>query len=245
MNYISNKNDHLSSKELLKRLLNEFISKYYGKLAVAVIFMIIIAATTALHAWIIKPILDKVFAEQNTSLLLIIPLAILFTSIIKGTATYLQHVYTGIVENCILIDIQRKLFAKLLLSDISFTNNYSTGRIISHFTNYVNIMRSTMSSVLTTMIRALLSLIFLLGLIFYYIPNFALITFAIIPIAIVPILYLGKRMRRISKKTQTELGIFTSQLDETFEGIKVVKAHNAEETEKDRVFQITENLKKL
>ena len=142
-------------------------------------------------------------------------------------------------------DIQRKLFAKLLLSDISFTTNYSTGKIISHFTNDVNIMRSSMSSILTTIIREFLSLVFLIALIFYYIPKLAIITFFIFPIAVLPIYHLGKKMRKISINTQNELGIFTSQLDETIEGIKVVKAHNAEEIENNRIFNITENLKKL
>jgi len=245
MSYISNKNDHLSSKDLVKRLLNDFISKYYKELALSIVFMVIVAATTALHAWMMKPILDKIFTERNSSLLIPIAVGLFSISVIKGLSTYFQQLLTRNVENNILIDIQRKLFSTLLLSDISFTTNYSTGKIISHFTNDVNVMRSSMSSVLTTIIREFLSLVFLMSLIFYYIPKLAIITFFIFPIAVLPIYFLGKKMRKISTITQTELGIFTSQLDETIEGIKVVKAHNAENIETSRVFDITENLKKL
>lgn len=245
MSYISNKNDHLSSKELVKRLLNDFISKYYKELALSIMFMIIVAATTALHAWMMKPILDKIFTERNASLLIPIAVGLFSISVIKGFSTYFQQLLTRNVENNILIDIQRKLFAKLLVSDVSFTTNYSTGKIISHFTNDVNVMRSSMSSVLTTIVREFLSLVFLMSLIFYYIPKLAIITFFIFPIAVLPIYFLGKKMRKISTTTQKELGIFTSQLDETIEGIKVVKAHNAENIETKRVFNITENLKKL
>ena len=98
MNYISNKNNHLSNKQLIKRLLSEFISKYYGKLAISILFMVIVAITTALHAWMMKPILDKIFTEKDTALLVIVPIALLTISLIRGAATYFQHVLTRTVE---------------------------------------------------------------------------------------------------------------------------------------------------
>ena len=235
----------LSSKQLIKRLLKDFISKYYGKLLIAIFCMIIVAITTTLHAWMMKPILDKIFTEKNQTLLFIVPILLLIVSIIRGVTTYAQHVLTRNVENNILIDVQRKIFDKLLANDVGHTTAHSAGKVVSYFTNDVNIMRSSISSVLTNIIRDALSLVFLLALIFYYIPKLALMTFCIFPLAIYPVYYLGKKMRKISHNTQKELGIFTTQINETIDGIKVIKAHNAEEKERKRVFNLTENLKKL
>jgi subfamily B ATP-binding cassette protein MsbA len=238
-------NKSINSKILVKRLLKDFISKYYGALALAIIFMVIIAATTALQAWIMKPILDKIFVGKDENLLHTISISIAAILTIKGFAMYFQSILTRNVENNILIDVQRKLHKKLLSNDISFLASYSSGKIISHFTNDINIMRQSISSVLTNIIRESLTLIFLLGLIFYYIPKLAVFTFVIIPIAAYPIYILGKKMRKISTRTQTELAGFTSQLDETIQGIKIVKAYNTEEIEQKRIFTLTENLKKL
>lgn len=234
-----------SSKYLVKRIIKEFVKPYFSKLGLAAFFMIIVAATTALHAWMMKPILDKIFTEKSELLLLIVPFALLLVSVLRGLAVYMQNILTKNVENDILLDVQRKLFAKILQSDLAFLTHNSSGKIISHFTNDINMMRSSISLVLTNIIREFLSLIFLLGLIFYYLPKLALITFCIFPLAIYPVYHLGKKMRKISANTQKELSIFTNQIDEAVQGIRVVKAYNAEEFEKKRLFKLTDKLQHL
>ncbi len=234
-----------NSKILIKRITREFIRPYFGKLGIAIICMIFVASSNALQAWSMKPIFDGIFTDRDEALLLLIPAGLLALALIRGATTYLQNVLTRDVENNILIDVQRQLFTKFLNSDMSLMSNYSSGKIISHFTNDVNTMRSSISSVLTNLIKEALSLIFLLGLIFYYVPKLALITFVIFPLAIYPVYYLGKRMRKLSHKTQQQLGSFTTQIDETIQGIRVVKASNTEEIERNRMFNLTENLKNL
>lgn len=234
-----------SSKYLVKRIIKEFVKPYFSKLGLAAFFMIIVAATTALHAWMMKPILDKIFTEKSELLLLIVPIALLLVSVLRGLAVYMQNILTKNVENDILLDVQRKLFSKILQSDLAFLSYNSSGKIISHFTNDINMMRSSISLVLTNIIREFLSLIFLLALIFYYLPKLAIITFCIFPLAIYPVYYLGKKMRKISANTQKELSIFTNQIDEAVQGIRVVKAYNAEEFEKKRLFKLTDKLQNL
>jgi subfamily B ATP-binding cassette protein MsbA len=234
-----------SSKYLIKRIIKEFVRPYFNKLSLAIFFMVLVASTTALHAWMMKPILDKIFTEKSESLLLIVPIALLLISIIRGFAVYMQDILTKNVENDILLDVQRRLFAKILQSDLAFLTHNSSGKIISHFTNDINMMRSSISLVLTNIIREFLSLVFLLALIFYYLPKLAIITFCIFPLAIYPVYYLGKKMRKISANTQKELSLFTNQIDETVQGIRVVKAYNAEEFEKKRLFKLIDKLQNL
>ncbi|MBL6621967.1 MAG: ABC transporter ATP-binding protein, partial [Rickettsiales bacterium] len=73
-----------SSKYLVKRIIKEFVKPYFSKLGLAAFFMIIVAATTALHAWMMKPILDKIFTEKSELLLLIVPIALLLVSVLRG-----------------------------------------------------------------------------------------------------------------------------------------------------------------
>ena len=234
-----------NSKYLIKRILLEFIKPYYKKLLLAVGFMVIVAATTAGQAAIMKPIIDKIFVDKNISFLLIISFSLFGIFVLRGFASYAQQVILQYVESYIVVDVQRKLFSKLLISDIAFFSKTSSGQIISHLTNDVGTLKASLSNSLTNLVRESLSLIFLLALIFYYIPKLALVTLFVFPLAIYPVYHLGKKMRNISKNTQIELGGFNNQIDEVAGGIRVIKAYNAEQIEKRKIFNLTERLKKL
>ena len=230
---------------LIKRILKEFISPYYGKILITVFFMIIIAGLTAVNAYLMKPILDDIFTDHNLYMLKLLPFLILFVAFLKGFSTYMEMTFKRIVEVSILIDVQKKMFKKMLSNDLSAFKSVSTGSIISHFINDVNILRNSISGVLTNLVKESLTLIFLLGLIFYYIPKLAIITFFVFPLALYPIYILGKKMRKISTNTQKELGQFTRQLDETFQGINVVKAYNAEKIEMNHINNLMPRLFQL
>lgn len=231
-----------TTKFLVKRILSEFVSKYYKSLIIAIILMVVIALTNALNAWMMKPILDDVFSKQNETLIILVPIAIFLIALFRGIALYFQNVIMRYVESKILIDIKLRLFGKLIVSDLTYFNDNSSGKLVSHFINDINVMKQSISSVLTNIIREALSLIFLLGLIFYYVPKLALITFVVFPVAFYPIYYLGRKMRKISARTQNQLGEVTKQLEESFRGIRVVKAYNAEQFETKHLNQLTVKL---
>ncbi|MBT4989146.1 MAG: ATP-binding cassette domain-containing protein [Rickettsiales bacterium] len=230
---------------LVKRILREFISPYYKTVLLSIFFMIIIAMLTAVNAYIMKPILDDIFTDHNLQMLKILPIFIIVIALIKGFSTYMADTLKRIVEVSILIDVQKRMFKKVLFSDLSALKSVSTGSIISHFINDINILKNSISGVLTNLVKESLTLIFLLALIFYYIPKLAIITFFVFPLAIYPVYILGRKMRKISTNTQMELGQFTKQLDETFQGINVVKAYNAEATEMGHINKLMPRLFRL
>ncbi|MBT4921560.1 MAG: ATP-binding cassette domain-containing protein [Rickettsiales bacterium] len=230
---------------LIRRILKEFISPYYKTVLLSIFFMIIIAVLTAVNAYIMKPILDDIFTDHNLHMLKVLPFFIIGVALLKGFSTYMADTLKRVVEVSILIDVQKRMFKKVLFSDLSAMRSVSTGSIISHFINDINILKNSISGVLTNLVKESLTLIFLLGLIFYYIPKLAVITFFVFPLAIYPVYILGRKMRKISTNTQKELGQFTKQLDETFQGINVVKAYNAEAIEMGHIKKLMPRLFKL
>ena len=154
---------------LVKRILREFISPYYKTVLLSIFFMIIIAMLTAVNAYIMKPILDDIFTDHNLQMLKILPIFIIVIALIKGFSTYMADTLKRIVEVSILIDVQKRMFKKVLFSDLSALKSVSTGSIISHFINDINILKNSISGVLTNLVKESLTLIFLLALIFYYI----------------------------------------------------------------------------
>ena len=231
-----------SSYYLFKRLFSECIKKYSLKLILAIIFMVIVAAANATHAWMIKPVLDDIFVKQDLSMLKIIPIIVVFISIIKAICTYFQNFYVKYLGQRVIIDIQSKLYTHLIHSDLEYINNVSSGTLISRFTNDISLLKNTMTNFLTSIAKELFTLIFLLGVMVSLSTTLSFITFIVFPLAIFPIIRMGRRMRRISTKTQEELGNYTAKLDDTFQTVKIVKSFRREEFEVQKAKTILESI---
>ncbi|HJN03504.1 MAG TPA: ABC transporter transmembrane domain-containing protein, partial [Alphaproteobacteria bacterium] len=113
----------------MTRLLRGYIRKHYGKLGIAAVCMALVAAATATNAWMMEPVLDEVFLNQNRTMLVIVPLAVLAVAIIKGIASYFQAYLMSVVGQRIIAEIQIELFAHLMKADLAYFNNTATGRL--------------------------------------------------------------------------------------------------------------------
>jgi ATP-binding cassette, subfamily B, bacterial MsbA len=237
---IENNND--GSIVLLNRLLRLFVKPYFSKLILASIAMIIVAMSNAFHAWLVKPALDEIFINLNAKMLFLIPVTMVAVSIIKAIATYFQNFYMKFVGQKIVTDIQAKLYSHLVYSDLSYLQQFSTGKIISRFSNDIITMRASLSNVLTCIAKELLTVVFLIIVMIQLNWILTIAIFIIFPAAIGPILYMGRKMRKIARATQEKLGLYTTQLDETFKAIKEVKSYNAQEYEIGKSNQILTNI---
>lgn len=231
-----------STPYLVSRLIKEYIKPYFKELAFSVFFMVVVASCTGLLAWMVKPAMDEIFVKANAPALTYITLGVISITIIKSLAMYAQDVLIGFIGQRIVTNIQLSLYAHLLYADLALLNQHSSGKLISRFNNDIVTMRQSVSTVLTGLARDFLSVVFLVGVMFYQSTVLAFIAFLAFPLAIYPIIRLGKRMRKVAHKTQKELGNFTTQLDETFQGIRVIKSYGQEDFEIQRSHTIVDRL---
>lgn len=234
-----------TSSVVIRRLLREHILPYRRRLALAVCCMIVVAACTAGNAWMIQPVLDKVFIARDREMLMVIPFIVFGISFVGAAANYGNTLSMRFIGQRIIADMQTRLFEHLMKSDIGLFHEQSSGRLISRFTNDIMLLRNAFSSVLTALAKESLSMLFLLGVMIHQNLELSLISLVAFPVAIYPIIRLGKRMRRLSDKTQAELGEFTVTLDEVFQGVRTVKSYNREAFEVRRARDIIEGLFKL
>lgn len=211
-----------------------YVRPHYHKLGLAITCMVIVALMTTASAYMMKPMLDEVFLAHEPGMLMLVPLMVATVFILKGLASYGQDVFLGYIGQRVVSDMQMQLFSHLMHSDIGTFHEESTGKLISRFTNDIMMMRYAVSNLLTGVARELLSMFFLIGLMIYQSWELSIIALLFYPLAFYPIVRLGKRMRKISRDTQLRLGHFTSQLDETFAGVRMVKAYNRENYEINR-----------
>ena len=195
-----------TTSTLLKRLLREHILRYRSRIMLAVFCMFVVAATTAANAWMMQPALDQIFIEKNRNMLMLIPIAVFVIALIGAAANYGNLLSMRFIGQRIIADMQKRLFAHLMKSDIGLFHSQSSGKLISRFTNDINLMRNAFSNVLTAFAKELLSMIFLIGVMFYQNAELAVIALLVFPVAIYPVVRLSKRMRKISDSTQNPTG---------------------------------------
>ncbi len=227
---------------LLRRLIAEHVRPQAARLACALGCMALAAAATAGLAWLMEPVLDEVFIARNAAMLPVVAVSILVIFTVKGLATYGQAVLMSYVGQRIIADIQNRMFAHLMHADLAFFHGTSTGKLISRFTNDVNMLRQVVSTALTGIGKDILTVVFLVAVMFYQDWLLALIASVVFPIAILPIIRIGRRMRKVSANTQTQMGQFTTLLDETFRGARHVKAYGMEDYETARARSVIETL---
>ena len=234
-----------STTFLMGRLWHDAIRNYVGWIGLAVIFMIITAAATSFTAYLMKPVIDDVFVKQDEARLWVVAFLVLATFFTKSVASYAQAMLMHFVGLRIISDMQNRLFNHLSLMDLAFFHHHATGTLISRFTNDIHQMKVAVSNGLTGVGKDLMSLIGLVFVMFLQDLELALATFFVFPIAIYPIVRIGKRMRKVTANTQKEIGLFLTILNQTFQGIRMIKAYSMEAYESVRVANNVETIRRL
>ncbi|HEY1797612.1 MAG TPA: ABC transporter transmembrane domain-containing protein [Stellaceae bacterium] len=234
--------DRMRSGALVHRLVRDFVRRHTGKIVVAFICMGLAAGSTAVRAWLMQPVLDRVFVDRDASILLLISGAALGLAAVKGIADYGVNVLMTRVGLRIVTDVQTTLYARLMSADISYFHANPSGTLISRFTNDVNLLRNAAINVLAGIGKDAVTVVFLVGLMFYQDWLLALVAFFAFPLAIRPIAGIGKRMRRVSANTQAEMGQMTTLLSQTFQGARHVKAYGMETYEVGRARALFERV---
>ena len=234
-----------NTRVLVSRLFKDYVKHQLGWLAAALLLMVVVAATTASLAFLMETILDDVFTARDKTSLYIAATTVMGLFLLKGLATYGQTVIMSLVGQRILADIQKRMFSHLTYADLSFFQNRSSGELIAHFINDVEKMRGTVAGVITAIGRDTLTLIFLIGVMFYQDWLLTLASFFAFPTAILPLVKIGKKIRKVSANTQEEIGQFTVILNEVFRDIRHVKSYCMEKYEQTRTNLLIDKIFKL
>ncbi len=223
-----------TSALLYKRVLKQYVWQYRRTLALGCVCMLVMAAGTALQAWLMQPVVDEIFTEHNRTALIFYPALLIAIAFLAAAGDYGQALALKYVGQKVVSDMQSDLFTHLMHTDISVFHDQSSGRLISRMTNDILLMRRSVSEIVTGLIKELCTAIFLLGLMFWQSVGLSLIAFGVIIFAVLPIARLGRRMRKVSDDSQAQLADFSAQLDDTFQGVRMVKAYAREDFEAER-----------
>lgn len=227
-----------------KRIL-ALIKENRFRLFLAMVCMLVMAAATSATAFLVKPVLDDIFFNKNTMMLKIIPLAVILIYLLRGLATYGQDYLMNYVGESIIRRLRDDLYSHIQDLPIAFFHKEKTGVLMSRVTGDVGIVKTMVSTAVTSSLKDCFTIVGLTIVIFYRDWQMAIFAFIILPLAFYPIVEFGRRVRRISTGWQEAVGDLNSFLHETFAGNKIVKAFGMEHYEKERFYERTLGLFKL
>ena len=208
---------------------------YKSRMVIAILCMIIAALCTGFHAWLVKPALDEVLINADKFYLYFIPIAILVTGIIKGLVSYLQVVSLQFMSHRIIEKLRKDVFHNIINLHYGFFVQNKTGSLITRITTDTYYLNGAMGNTYTALIKDSLTLVVLVGNMFYQNWKLACISIIVFPLAIIPVRVLGRKIRNVTKNLQHQIGNLASNLEEIFKGIKNVKSFNAEKYEINRI----------
>lgn len=248
--YIKTKTNILNlqgdDKRLVGRLWQDFIRPFRGRLYLAFVFMVILAATTAAYGFLIKYIIDvantlggdivatDAGAQAKRFAWAVVPVIITVT-IVSGISMFLQSILANSVALNTIGNLQKSMFASIHRADYARFGREPTGTLISRFTNDVTVLTNAMLRTMTNLVRDVLTVVFCIVVMLTLDWQMSFLILIVYPIAVWPILNISKKLRGNAKEAQEQIGVITSQLGESFSGARMVRTYGLEDYENARL----------
>jgi subfamily B ATP-binding cassette protein MsbA len=222
----------------------ELITPHWKKMLLSVLCMIGVGWAVAATAYLIKPVLDKIFVNKDATMLKILPLAVLVIVTAKGICLWGNAYLTAFVGQSVVAELRRKLHDHIQMLPLSFFDNNKTGDLMSRMLNDVDFLQNTATDTLTGLVRDSFSAIGLLWVVFYQNWRLALIALLLLPAGFYPLFKITRVIRELAKKGLAYMAEITIRLHESLGSVRIVKAFGMEDYEKERFKAVNDmNLK--
>jgi ATP-binding cassette, subfamily B, bacterial MsbA len=218
-----------------KRLLS-YSRPYWMRIALAAAGSLAVGGMDGAFAYLVEPVLKKIFSGKDQFIFTLIPLGIILLFGIRGLCRYANEYFMRTAGQLAVQDVRNEIYRHNMNLELGYFTKHTTGSLMSRITSDVTLMQDGVASVTTGLFRDCISAISLLCVLFYRNWELAFITFLVIPGIVYPAGLIGKRIKRLAKQGQGKIGELNSILQETFSGIKVIKAFGLEERETQKFF---------
>ncbi len=213
--------------------MREYLSPYKSHVFMSLFLMLIVGAMAGMTAALIENITNDVLIERDMQALKFVSIAMVIIFTVKGLATYGHNSIMNKVGQKIIANIQSQMYTHIIKTDISFFDKNPSGKLVANMIADANTMRAAVAESITNLGKSALTLIFLIGLMLYKDWQLSLLTFFVFPVAGITMAIVGKKIRKITKKSLNEQGVFANFLTQTFQGVRQVKSYCMEDREID------------
>ena len=235
------KNSNLQSSLYLRLL--KYTFKYKIVFTVAVLAMAMFAVTDTAFAALIKPLLDGSFVDKDPETIRLFPFVLMGLFLLRGISGFISTYGIAWVGRNIVKTIRQEMFEKLVHMPTKTYDFASSGELLSKLTYDTEQVAEAATKAITVIVRDGLTVIGLLGLMFYQSFILSVGLFVIGPVIAIFIKVMSVRFRDASKHIQESMGYITNVVEELISGHRVVKIFGGEKSEKNSFEDVNDNNK--
>ena len=221
----------LSNKIIISRIWRGWVGPYLPRLIGALLLMALVAGTASAYPLLTKYIFNALADGRAAEIIWLAPPVIFVFALVKGLALYAQTVTVNALALRVSTDLQKDMAKNLIEADLQTISGEPAGVFMSRIMNDLNLVREAFVRLANNLVRDSLTVIVLVGAMFWLDWLMAFVVLAVYPLAMQPIIRIGNRQRKASGNLQTHMEDVTSLLAETLQGTRMVKAYQLEEQE--------------
>ena len=221
----------MNTKQIVKRMYDEYIKKYIFKILLAAFFSILVAGSTSATAWLLDPAIENIFLNKDKALIYIIPLAIIVAFSTKGISLYLAKILMIQISEEVKKMLQINMLKSFINADTQIIESKHTGKYISNLSFDVDQITRMLAEAFLSIFKDGLTLIGLLTVMFFQNWKLSLIAIIMIPLATIIARKLGKRMGKVATEAQEKSGHLNRYFVDLFKNHKIIKIFQRENYE--------------
>ncbi|MEY4932748.1 MAG: hypothetical protein RLZZ403_1068 [Pseudomonadota bacterium] len=218
-----------------------YLKPHIGMFLFGVFGMALFAATEAAWAWFIKFFLDGTFVDKDEKMMTLVPIALIGLFIVRGIGDFIQVYAPGHVGRQIVKRLRGQIFDHYLNLPVAYFDRNASGMLLSRLTyNTEQVAQATTDSV-TIFIRDSLTIVMLLGYLFYLDAKLTALALVTAPVLAWLITVINRQFRRYSQRIQNSMGDVTRIAKEAIEAPRVIKVFNAQAYENAQFESVNEH----
>ncbi|WP_246689855.1 ABC transporter transmembrane domain-containing protein, partial [Methylobacterium sp. WL116] len=229
---------------LLRRLWREWLSPHRGTLAVVLVLIALVGASTGLYPALIKGAFDA-FDRKDAGALAYGPLIVIVVTSVRGFALFGQTVLTNRVVTRVEADMQAALYGHLIDADLAQLGRESPAAFTQRFTTDFAFIKEALTRISTVLLRDVAMLVGLVAALIWMDPVLTLVAAVTVPFVAGPIGRIGKKLRRVSTTTQEQMGATASLISESLQGVRIAKTYAMEGYLKGRAADALDSVRRL
>ncbi|MGE4470662.1 MAG: ABC transporter ATP-binding protein [Desulfovibrio sp.] len=223
---------HFSNRHLIWRSFGYF-KPHLWKVIVASLSAAVVSATNGGVAYLVKPAIDEIFVNKDVDALKLIPVLFIGVMLLKGITRFLQVYLMNTTNLRVAKTLRDHSYAKVVRLPMRFFEESRVGLLMSRVLGDVGGVGGTVPA-LIMIVRETLTVIGLIGVVLWQDAYLAFWALLVLPLAVYPFFYFGNKLRRIGRESRVRASTINALVQESFSGIRVVKAFANEEAEKKR-----------
>ncbi len=238
------------------RLASELLRPYHGWLIVILLAMLVETAMSLAAPWPLKVILDNVvgthkapewlapfqsslFGHSKMQLAALAGIATVLIAALGAVASYIDNYYTESVGQWVAHDLRMRVYDHLQHLSLGYYDSHQTGALLSTITDDVKTIQGFASSATLGILVDILTIVGMLGVMFWLEFDFALMAVAVVPFLLLFVARLNRAVKRATHEVRHHQSDIVAVVQQGLESIRVVQAFGRQELEESRLYDVS------